>query len=77
LTVVFTNTSIGDYETSLWALGDGMTSTLESPIHEYGLPGVYTITLTVRGPGGIDTEIKDRYVTVHHGVYLPLLMRGS
>jgi PKD repeat protein len=77
LTVVFTNTSAGDFDTSLWAFGDGMTSTLESPTYQYMLPGTYTVTLTISGAGGTDTEVKGRYITVRYGIYLPLLMRGS
>ncbi|MBN2391609.1 MAG: PKD domain-containing protein [Anaerolineae bacterium] len=35
LTVTFTNQSSGDYTDSLWSFGDGLTSTLENPIHVY------------------------------------------
>jgi hypothetical protein len=77
LTVVFTNTSTGDFDTSLWAFGDGVTSTLRHPTHTYWPPDIYTVTLTVSGPGGTDTEIKGRYVTVEYGVYLPLTTRGG
>jgi PKD repeat protein len=75
LTVVFTNTSTGDYTTSLWDFGDSITSTLTSPTHTYTAVGVYTVTLTVSGPGGSDTEAKAGYITVRYSVYLPLIMR--
>jgi len=75
LTVVFTNTSTGDYMTSLWDFGDGITSTLTSPTHIYTAAGIYTVTLTVSGLGGSDTEAKAGYITVRYGVYLPLIMR--
>jgi PKD repeat protein len=75
LTVVFTNTSTGDYTTSLWDFGDGITSTLTSPTHTYTAAGVYTVTLTASGPGGSDTEVKAGYITVRYSVYLPLIMR--
>jgi hypothetical protein len=77
LTVGFTNTSSGDYVDSLWAFGDGVTSTLQSPTHTYTALAVYTVTLTVSGPGGSDTETKAGYITVRgrHSVYLPLVMR--
>jgi uncharacterized repeat protein (TIGR01451 family) len=74
LTVVFTNTSSGDYTTSLWDFGDGITSTLESPTHTYTAAGVYTVTLTVSGPGGSDTEAKAEYISVKYTVYLPLVL---
>ena len=74
LTVVFTNTSSGDYTTSLWDFGDGVTGTLESPTHTYIAAGIYTVTLTVSGPGGSDTETKAEYISVKHAVYLPLVL---
>ncbi|RLC86129.1 MAG: hypothetical protein DRI79_10450 [Chloroflexi bacterium] len=77
LTVVFTNTSTGDYTASLWDFGDGVTSTLESPTHTYTTPGVYTVTLTVEGPGGTAMETKAEYVSVWYSVYLPLVMQSS
>jgi PKD repeat protein len=64
LTVVFTNTSTGGYTTSLWDFGDGITSTLDSPMHVYTAAGAYTVTLTVSGPGGTDTLSRTNYVTV-------------
>ena len=76
LTVVFTNTSSGNYTTSLWDFGDDITSTLQSPTHIYTAGGVYTVTLTVSGPGGSDTEEKAGYITVRYGVYLPLILRN-
>jgi len=65
LTVVFTNTSTGDYDTSAWDFGDGGTSSVEHPTHAYDSPGVYTVTLTVTGDGGQDTETKVSYITVY------------
>jgi PKD repeat protein len=77
LTVVFTNTSTGDYDTSLWLFGDEIASTLESPTHTYTAAGAYTVTLIVDGPGGTDTEVKPQYITVQYGVYLPLLLSSG
>jgi hypothetical protein len=77
LTVVFTNTSTGDYDTSLWLFGDGVTSTVPSPTHTYTAVGAYTVTLTVAGLGGTDTEVKERYITVRYGVYLPVILRSG
>jgi PKD repeat protein len=64
LTVVFTNTSTGDYTSNLWTFGDGGISAMESPTHTYTAAGVYTVSLTVDGPGGVDTETKTAYVHV-------------
>jgi PKD repeat protein len=68
LTVDFTNTSAGDYTTSLWNFGDGGTSTQTSPTYTYTIPAVYTVTLTVSGPGGTDTVSHRNYVTVYQPV---------
>jgi len=43
---VFNNTSIGG-QSFFWNFGDGNTSTESSPIHNYNIPGNYTITLAV------------------------------
>jgi PKD repeat protein len=75
LTVAFTNLSTGDYDASLWDFGDGLTGTVESPVHSYRTGGVYTVALEISGPFGSDTEVKGRHVTVQHGVYLPLVVR--
>jgi parallel beta-helix repeat protein len=77
LVVIFANTSKGDYVTSLWRFGDGVTSTVQSPTNTYTAVGGYTVTLTVEGPGGVDTEVKERYITVQHGVYLPVILRSG
>ena len=44
--VVFTDKSIGA-DISSWDFGDGLTSTEKSPVHDYALPGNYTVALTV------------------------------
>ena len=64
LTVAFTNTSAGAYTASLWAFGDGITSTVQHPTHVYPTPGAYTVTLTASGPGDTDTLIRTNQVTV-------------
>jgi PKD repeat protein len=43
--VQFTNTSTGAASFN-WNFGDGTSSTLTNPVHSYGAPGVYTITLS-------------------------------
>ena len=63
LTVNFTNSSTGDIESYAWSFGDGGTSAAKDPIHTYQNSGAYTVSLTVSGPGGSDTEIKTDYIT--------------
>lgn len=68
LTVAFTNTSSGDYDQSLWSFGDGYTSTLQHPSHVYTSVGVYTVDLTVSGPGGVDTATQEDLIQVYEPV---------
>lgn len=83
LEVRFTNTSTGDYVDSTWDLGDGATSRRKNPSHTYELPGVYTVSLTVSGPGGRETRTRTEYILVEeppppareHRSYLPLVIR--
>jgi PKD repeat protein len=79
LTVSFTNTSTGDYDSCAWIFGDGGTSsTCSNPTHTYATEGVYAVALTVSGPGGTDTQTRDRYIAVQdeYRVYLPLVLAG-
>jgi PKD repeat protein len=75
LVVTFTNLSTGDYTSSTWNFGDGMTSTVESPIHTYAVAGTYSVTLAISGPGGDGLETKAECITVIQGyrVFLPLM----
>lgn len=52
---VFTNQSIGaesDVQAWEWNFGDGTSSSLKSPNHQYTKPGIYTISLTPRTISG-------------------------
>jgi PKD repeat protein len=67
MTVTFTNTSTGGYTSSLWAFGDSVTSTEESPTHTYDAFGIYTVSLTVDvGLPGADTLTRTDYITASH-----------
>jgi PKD repeat protein len=55
LTVAFTDLSSGQIDTWAWDFGDGGTSALQNPSHEYTLPGGYSVQLVVTGLGGADT----------------------
>ncbi|GIK27489.1 MAG: hypothetical protein BroJett007_06270 [Chloroflexota bacterium] len=52
LSIQYTDTSQGQITSRLWEFGDGTTSTDQNPIHQFVNPGVYTVRLTVNGPGG-------------------------
>ena len=49
-TVAFFNGSFGSVDSLLWDFGDGNVSVVANPMNTYGLPGIYTATLTAFGP---------------------------
>lgn len=60
----FISVSTGEISSYLWDFGDDSTSTELAPNHKYAHPGIYTVTLTVSGPGGLDTLKREDYITV-------------
>ncbi len=64
LAVDFTNNS-QFADTYLWDFGDGGTSTQFEPSYTYFNPGVYTVTLTVFGSGGQDTQVQQLIIEVY------------
>ncbi len=64
LLVTFSDLSTGTIDTWSWTFGDGGTSTLANPNHTYTVAGTYTVSLTVTGPGGTDSQTQVDLVTV-------------
>jgi len=64
LPVVFQDLSSGAVTSWLWDFGDGTTSTERNPTHLYRFGGLYTVRLTVTGPGGSDQRVKPSLVAV-------------
>ena len=64
LTVQFTSHSSGDITSWDWNFGDNQTSTEQNPVHTYQQAGVFTVSLTVTGPAGSDTQTRTDYITV-------------
>jgi len=62
--VQFTDLSTGQIEEWEWDFGDSGTSTEQHPYHDYAAPGTFTVSLTVTGAYGVDTEIKPDYITI-------------
>jgi|GEM_PF-999918 len=92
LTVSFTNTSTGLYDTFSWEFGDGGTSTGANPSYTYTAEGTYTVKLTVNGSCGSDTKTESGYITITapvpqcqnightvgvHGPFWPVLVQGD
>lgn len=73
LPVQFINQSTGDYETCLWDLGEELREICDNVSHVYTVNGSYTISLTVSGPGGEDTLIREDYVIVDDQLPEPVL----
>ncbi len=68
LTVTFTNLSQNGIN-YFWQFGDGVTSTLTSPIHTYTQTGIYTVTLTAYGSEGLPNVLAlTNYITVSETV---------
>jgi PKD repeat protein len=77
LKVNFTDLSAGDYDTCAWGFGDGKSSSICAPQHTYTASGTYTVTLTVSGLGGSDTEVKQELIDVGPGLtYLPAIVKS-
>ena len=66
LDVQFTDKSTGNISSWEWDFnGDGVIdSTSQDPKYTYEGTGNYTVSLTVRGPNGNDTEVKKDYIQV-------------
>ena len=75
LTVTFSNQSTyaADY---LWDFGDGITSTLENPVHAFAAAGTYTVTLTATGICGMDTVQQTLTVPPSYMIYLPIIAKN-
>jgi len=64
LAMNFINGSTGVITTYAWTFGDGGTSTVPNPSHVYSAAGVYTVGLTITGPGGSSTKTRANFITV-------------
>ena len=60
LTVWLTDASTGLITNRVWRFGDGtaLEAGSGSVKHVYGLPGIYTVSLVVWGPGGAGTNVQ-------------------
>ena len=67
LLVTFTDSSTNNPTSWQWDFGDGGTSSVQNPTHEYTTAGTYTVSLTVSNAYGTDTEVKTDYIEVLPG----------
>lgn len=64
LPIVCTDASTGEISEWIWNFGDGKVVKGRNPTYTYTIPGEYSVTLTVKGPGGKDSQMKDSAVRV-------------
>lgn len=66
LTVYFTDNSTGEVNIYAWDFnGDGkIDSTLKNPEYTYLIPGIYSVTETVFGPGGNNALTIPNYISI-------------
>lgn len=62
--VKFNDCSEGVITEWFWDFGDGNTSNEQNPSHTYEKQGLYTVSLTVKGPSEGKTVIKEDYILV-------------
>jgi len=65
LTVNFSDQSANFPSAWSWNFGDGNTSTVRNPSHQYTTPGSYTVTLTASNNCGNNSLTKANYITVN------------
>ncbi len=63
--VQFTDLSTNDPTSWLWNFGDGSTSTLQNPIHQYTTNGTYTVILKATNTHGTGTATIASYITIN------------
>jgi VCBS repeat-containing protein len=64
LNIEFVDTSTGSPEKWVWNFGDNSESYEQHPIHVYKKSGVYSVSLTVFGPGGSNTHTQTDLIQV-------------
>ncbi len=67
LEVSFMSTSTGSITSSTWEFGDGQSAEGIRVVHEYEQPGTYPVRLTVSGPSGSSTIIREQFIPVTGG----------
>jgi M6 family metalloprotease-like protein len=64
LTIQFTNESQNAFSSYQWQFGDGVSSTLASPVHTYWMTGSFTVTLSGAWSGGTSVTTKPGYISI-------------
>lgn len=64
LVVVFYDQTLGNPSGWYWNFGDGSTSSLQNPAHQYDSIGIYDVTLTVTNVDGANSVTKFGFIDV-------------
>jgi len=66
LTVAFIDSSTGTITNHFWDFGDGSTTntTTTTLSHTYTDPNLYSVSLTISGPLGVNTSTRTNYIVV-------------
>jgi len=65
LEVIFKDHSVNKITSWLWDFGDGSFSSSVNPKHTYFSSGLYSVKLTVTGPGGMDEYVRTQFIQVN------------
>lgn len=73
--VQFSDQSLGKVTQWSWDFGDGETSDEQSPRHTYKESGLYSVTLSITGPGGSSDLTKNDSVFIYEPGQNPVRIR--
>ncbi|MFZ9942277.1 MAG: PKD domain-containing protein [Bacteroidia bacterium] len=62
--IVFTNSTLGTYDSLMWDFGDGTTSSSPNPSHMYSAAGVFDVKLFIFENGCTSSLTLDDYITI-------------
>ncbi|MFM7079576.1 MAG: PKD domain-containing protein, partial [Bacteroidota bacterium] len=62
--IAFNNTTSGVYDSLLWDFGDGTTSTVINPIHNYSASGSFDVTLIAYGDGCSSASTQNSLIRI-------------
>jgi PKD repeat protein len=65
--VQFTDSSTNTPTSWTWSFGDGISSSVQDPVHTYSTAGTYTITLIATNTEGSNVATKTNLITVTGG----------
>lgn len=75
--ITLTDLSTGNPTAWSWDFGDGATSTLQNPTHQYTSPGAYTVKLTASNSNGNNTATQINAVVISpSNICMPLSGEG-